>query len=169
MLRCLLALCLLYLSQASPVAESGTTDRRVPETCPITKPSDHLFVPPSPYRAWLSSSRVFWYGTDRFWSFLPTDGIWPLGEKTFWFRQEWVRYDGPDKWIPQKDASQLRVTARRLDGPAPSAEILKANSSYTDDWKGFLVGGINFPTPGCWEISGKYEDDELTYVEWVVK
>jgi len=49
-----------------------------------------------------------------------------LGEKTFWFRQEWVRYDGPDKWIPQKDASQLRVTARRLDGRAPSAEILKS-------------------------------------------
>jgi hypothetical protein len=63
----------------------------------------------------------------------------------------------------------LKVTAKRLDGPAPPAEIVKANSSYREqDWKAFLVGGINFPTPGCWEVSGRYESDELTFVVWVV-
>jgi len=65
-------------------------------------------------------------------------------------------------------AAKLTVTARRLDGPAPPAEILKANSSYREqDWKAFLVGGINFSTTGCWEVSGRYEYDELTFVVWV--
>jgi hypothetical protein len=169
MLRCLLGLCLLSLSQVSLVAQSGATKNFVPETCPVTKPSDHLFVPPSPERASLPSPKVFWYGTGRFWTFLPPEGIWPMGQKTWWFREEWVRYDGANRWIPKKEAAQLRVTARRLDGPAPPTQIPRADSAYRNDWKGFLVNEINFPTTGCWEISGKYEDDELTYVEWIVK
>jgi len=63
----------------------------------------------------------------------------------------------------------LTVAARRLDGQAPPAEVLNANSSYREeDWKAFLVGGINFPTTGCWEVSARYENDELTFVVWVV-
>jgi hypothetical protein len=27
--------------------------------------------------------------------------------------------------------------------------------------------GINFPTTGCWEITGRYESDEVTFVVWV--
>jgi hypothetical protein len=29
------------------------------------------------------------------------------------------------------------------------------------------VTGINFPTIGCWEITGRYENDALTFVVWV--
>lgn len=31
-----------------------------------------------------------------------------------------------------------------------------------------MLGGISFPTPGCWEITGRYEDAEVQFVEWVV-
>lgn len=31
-----------------------------------------------------------------------------------------------------------------------------------------MLGGINLPTPGCWEITGRYEDAEVQFVEWVV-
>jgi len=166
-LRLLALLCLFSLSQVFLAQTSGTTKRPVPDTCAVTNPFDHPFVPPWPYRA---SKGVNWFGTDRFWTFLPSDGIWGQGEKTFWFRQEWVHSNGPRQWIPEKDAAKLTVTARRLDGPAPPPEILKANSSYREqDWQAFLVGGINFPTPGCWEVSGRYESDELTFVVWVVK
>jgi len=61
------------------------------------------------------------------------------------------------------------VTARRLDGPAPPPEVGQASSSYREeDWKAFLVGGINFPVTGCWAVSARYENDELTFVVWVV-
>jgi hypothetical protein len=119
-------------------------------------------VPPRPY---LASGGVHWFGTDRLWTFLSIDGIWGQGEKTFWFRQEWGRYKGSDQSIPAIDAAKLTVTTRRLDGPAPPADVVKASSSYREeDWKSFLVGGINFPIPGCWEVSGGYEKDELTFV-----
>jgi hypothetical protein len=72
-------------------------------------------------------------------------------------------YKRRDQRIP--DFSKLTVTAQRLDGPAPPPEIFKATPSFREqDWKAFLVGGINFPTPGCWKVSGRYEDDELTFV-----
>ncbi len=35
--------------------------------------------------------------------------------------------------------------------------------------KSFLVGGIDFPTPGYWEITAHYEDDELAFIVWVAK
>jgi hypothetical protein len=33
----------------------------------------------------------------------------------------------------------------------------------------FIVTGINFPTLGCWEITARYENDELTFVLWIAK
>jgi hypothetical protein len=43
-----------------------------------------------------------------------------------------------------------------------------ASDGYTEkDWKSFMVVGINLPIPGCWQITTRYESDELTYVVWV--
>ena len=167
--RLLPLLCLLSLSQVSLAQESATSRRRVPETCAVTTPLEHPFVPPRPYRPNLANSGVNWFGSDTLWTILPNDGIWGQGEKTFWFQEEWGRYKGSDHWIPAIDSTKLTVTARRLDGPAPPPEVGQASSSYRQDWKAFLVGGINFPTPGCWEVSSRYENAELTFVVWVVK
>jgi hypothetical protein len=137
----------------------------VPHSCPITKPSEKSLVAPFPYPAHAPKGS-FWFGTDELWTLLWTDSKWPMGQKTFWWRQDWAR----DKWIPEEQASRLTVTAKRLDGSSPTAEILKSNSSYREqDWEAFLVGGINFSTPGCWEIVGRYDNGEVTYVVWVVQ
>lgn len=81
-----------------------------------------------------------------------------------WFREEWSHYS---HWIPDESASKLTTTARRLDATTPAPEI-SAGPTFTRDWKAFMLGGINFPTPGCWEITGRYEDAEVQYVVWVV-
>lgn len=160
---------LLLLTLLTPALSQDGKTPAVPKTCAVTNPLEHPFVPPRPYLAtggvnWFGN----WFGTDSLWTLLPPDGIWGQGEKTFWFRQEWGRY-GSGQWIPAADTAKLTVTARRLDGQAPPAEVLKANSSYREeDWKAFLVGGIKFPTTGCWEVSARYENDELTFVVWVV-
>ena len=50
--RLLPLLCLLVLLQTSLTQESGTSKpARVPETCPVTNPSEKPFVPPYPYPA----------------------------------------------------------------------------------------------------------------------
>jgi hypothetical protein len=162
--RLLSLLCLL--SFASPALSQDRKKQLVPDTCVVTNPLEHPFVPPRPYSAAMG---VNWFGTDRLWTFLPSDGRWDLGEKTFWFREEWGRYKGNSQSIPTIDTTKFMVTARRLDGPAPPPEVGQANSSYREeDWKAFLVGGIKFPTMGCWEVSAHYENDELTFVVWVV-
>jgi hypothetical protein len=162
--RLLSLLCLLSL--ASPALSQNGTSQVVPEACAVTKPLEHPFVPPKPY---LAGKGVNWFGTDGLWTFLPSDGIWGLGEKTFWFREEWGRSKSINQSIPAIDTAKFTVTARRLDGPSPPPEVGQASSSYREeDWKAFLVGGINFPTTGCWEVSARYENDELTFVVWVV-
>jgi hypothetical protein len=31
-----------------------------------------------------------------------------------------------------------------------------------------MLTGVYVPVPGCWEITGDYEEDKLTFVVWVV-
>jgi hypothetical protein len=32
-----------------------------------------------------------------------------------------------------------------------------------------MLTGINFPTLGCWEITGRYKDEALTFVVFVAE
>ena len=61
---------------------------------------------------------------------------------------------------------QLTIGGRRLDGPAPP---LRAHipAGYGDI--GFQATGVIFPTPGCWEVTGRVGDGSLTFVVWVEK
>ena len=56
-----------------------------------------------------------------------------------------------------------------LDALAPPLIADRANNGYREDWKSFMVTGINLPTLGCWEITGHYEGQDLTFVVWVAK
>ena len=153
-------LALLFLLPLSlPLLSQDVKTQSVPKTCAVTRPSEHPFVPPRPYLA----NGVNWFGTDRLWTFLSNDGIWGQGEKTFWFREEWSHYH---RWIPDEIAMKLTITARRLDALTPPPEI-SAGPTFTRDWKAFMLGGISFPTPGCWEITGRYEDAVVQFVIWV--
>ncbi len=151
---------LFLLPLSSPVLSQDARAKSVPKACAVTKPSEHLFVPPKPYLA----NGVNWFGTDKLWTYLPNDGISGQGEKTLWFSEEWSHYHG---WLPDEMAMKLSITARRLDAATPPPEI-SAGPTFTRDWNAFMLGGISFPTPGCWEITGRYEDAEVQYVVWVV-
>jgi hypothetical protein len=57
----------------------------------------------------------------------------------------------------------------RLGGHLVEMKVLRATGSYPEqDWKAFFVGGINFSTIGCWEITARHDDDKLSYVVWVI-
>ena len=151
---------LFLVPSSSPAHSQDVKTQSVPNTCGVTKPSEHPFVPPRPYLA----NGINWFGTDKLWTYIPSNGISGQGEKTMWFREEWSHYS---HWIPDESASKLTITARRLDATTPAPEI-SAGPTFTRDWKAFMLGGINFPTPGCWEITGRYEDAQVQYVVWVV-
>jgi hypothetical protein len=174
MLRRLLSLlCLLFIPYAILAQQSATAKLdSVPETCPVTKPyQTSRFVPPPPYTAKIGSER-FWFGTDRLWTNLPVNGMLKglpvdttsgrptFSEKLFWWRQG---YDGRTEPRPK-----LTVTGKRLDSPAPPLEVSRPTTAIMGHDSAMLVG-VGFPTVGCWQITGRYEDDELTFAIWMTR
>jgi hypothetical protein len=175
----LMLLCLLSLFQQTSFAQQSgaATPDRVPDTCPVTKPSTKPFVPSAPYESKADPGR-FWYGTDELWTSLPTTGTWkglPLNwvftPPSYswgidWWRRGYYRHTEPHPI--------LKVTGRRLDSRSP---LLVARSSdavgvFDNDWRAPalpLSSAIDFPTLGCWEITGHYQTRRLTFVVWVTK
>ena len=72
-------------------------------------------------------------------------------------------YDGKAKPQPS-----LSISGRRLDGPAlPMRTDDNANGGYIAGQPWFIMTGMNFPTTGCWEITGRYQAAEVKFVVWV--
>ena len=139
-----------------------------PDSCLVTKPPWMAFIPPSPYPTELPEDS-FWFGNEKLWTSLLMDGTWnglphykpsdPAFRNTlFWWHEgyDW-RTDNPPN---------LSVTGRRLDAPAPPlATDEHANAGWTSDQNhAFMLAGIFIPTPGCWQITGDYKGDRLTFV-----
>jgi hypothetical protein len=164
----LLSSCLLFLPVLCLGQERQQTST-VPETCPVTKPAAQPFVPLQPYPAKPSRGQ-FWFGTDSLWTALSETGAWiGLGHYTPndpTFRQKLAFWrQGFDAHVAPE--AKLTVSGRRTDSLAPP---LQKDGPGTPSWTGedqFFMTGINFPTTGCWKITGRFEDVRLTFVVWV--
>jgi hypothetical protein len=68
--------CASRLLSAS-IAQQSIIERAygVPDTCPVTKPYDRPFVSPF-WKPEKQPQDGFWFGTDRLWTRLPTNGTW---------------------------------------------------------------------------------------------
>ena len=170
--RALPLLCLFLFSEIPLAQESAQARPVVPETCPITKRESQPMVPPPPYTA-TAPDGAFWYGTDRLWTILGESGSW-LGlrhyepsdptfrQKLFYWRQgyDWEKEPKPP----------LTITGKRLDAQAPPLMVDPPGGGYREeDWKSFMITGINLPTLGCWEITARYQEDDLSFVVWVAE
>ena len=137
-----------------------------PANCPITLPQDPPFVPPPPYDQ-LGFEEDFWHGSNALWTAVPRDGSWralphnPGGytQKVFWWR------DGYS--ISEEPEPALAVTAERLDGQGNSVMGSMATNASAGDIGSAMLVGLELPTLGCWKITGKYRDTELSFVVWV--
>ena len=76
-----------------------------------------------------------------------------------------LRREGYD-WL-REPTPLLTVTGKRLDAPAPPLVASQASNGFQDQVKSFMVVGVNVPTEGCWEITGRTGDQELRFVVWV--
>jgi hypothetical protein len=146
--------------------------------CPTTTAQDPLFGADIPG----------WYGTNALAVSLPESGKWPttrpgalIGEKVFW------RSSG---FRPGTE-SKLRIEIANLRGGPVTGTISAATNAYlgndaggrtseedpsaivqelvtaADGW--FMLTGIDFPEPGCWEISAEYLGQTLTFVVETVR
>ena len=143
-----------------------------PATCPITQPPSEPFVPPPPYPA-KHSADGFWLGSEKLWTLRSKDGIWRgywvvdddsgirheiYRDKVFWWRKgyDWRTENPP----------QLKVSGKRLDSPAPLFYAEHADPAFIK--LPAMLTGVDIPTVGCWEITGDYKGDKLSFVVWVV-
>jgi hypothetical protein len=67
-------------------------------------------------------------------------------------------------WWRKADAP-LEITERRLDATAPPLRAEIGRSSDVHMVPTYII----FPTPGCWEVTGKVGEVSLVFVTRVVK
>ena len=151
----------------SPVA-SEVVSQSPATNCPVTVLPVPAFVPPAPYDALNSFVDHFWFGSSALWTIIPSNGVWnalshnPQGytQKILWWRDGYV-------W-DQEPEPNLIVTGERVDESAPSLNVSRATNAYASDIGSAMMVGVDFPTLGCWKITGKYNNAaELSFVIWV--
>jgi hypothetical protein len=138
-----------------------------PASCPITTPQNPPFTAPKPYSPNSPFDSNFWYGSSSLWTDLPRDGIWyalphnreGYTQKIFWWREGYIWNEEPQP--------ELTVSGERLDAAAPPVIVSRATNAYAGDIGSAMLVGVDFPTLGCWKITGKYADVELSFVVWV--
>jgi hypothetical protein len=74
-------------------------------------------------------------------------------------------------WLPRKGfTAQLTVRGERLDAPG-ELKVLSVNWGYASSGpaaNGSWASAVRFPSEGCWRITGRVRDIELSYVVKVV-
>ena len=144
--------------QNSPQEPSAQPQPVPPASCPITRRPAKEFIAPVPYKR---DENSFWLGTEKLWTFLPERAIWewaphqpgrelevqPLTAKIFWMR---LGYDSRAEERPA-----IKVTGRRLDGPAPSLLVLPPTNAFQGPGSAMLTG-VYVPTPELSQLRDPY-------------
>ena len=162
----------LLASGQEPTPKTGhrASGGKPPASCHVTLP-DGKFAPKlsTSGHGELSSGGA-WYGTEKLWTVLPRDGIWrgsgPAGPHDFAYGNKlpWGRTNPPFR---RRD-DPLTVTGKRLDGLAPVFTETFESSGFGPDYSGEgIMGGIEIPVFGCWQITGRYKDADVTFTVWV--
>lgn len=154
-------------AEVTAVAQTKAAALIPPADCPVTTQGDVLFKAPEPYEAIAPWDNIFWYGTENLWTALHKDGVWaglpdnPGGytQKIMWWSDLYVL---KDELVPA-----LVVTGRRLDGDSPPLKFDGATNASAADIGDAMLTGVDFPTLGCWEITGQYKKTGLTFVVWI--
>lgn len=158
------ALGLLVLALLSPPATRAAFE------CAVTLPNHDPFPPGGGFFSGYPAGELPpTHGNGQLWTVLDPkgtvratrpDAIAPDGSvvlKFPWARRivETAMVDGALTGI---FAGDLEIEVRRLDAPAPPATV-------TMNPQGVHVGSlIRFPTPGCWEVTGRAGTDSLSFV-----
>ena len=150
------------------VEENSAADNpNIPANCTLTPNENLSFEPPAPYPANAPFPGEFWFGSEHLWTALPDNGVWsdlphnPDGytQKIFWWSSLFSLKDEPEP--------ALVVFGERLDAKAPPLKVSKATNAFAEDIGTAMLVGVDFPTEGCWEITGRYKKSGLSFVIWV--
>jgi hypothetical protein len=137
------------------IASVTPTDKSPADACPVTEavwakpPEDPAVLdPPAFGYYYVNEDRSMWASA------------WWVGaeERPLRVSEEGVKVG----WFRPAGAT-LDITGWRLDGKAPPLEA-HASCCYPTR---FQASGLYFPTEGCWEISARAAESELSFIVWV--
>jgi hypothetical protein len=142
-----------FLVHGAAVADMATQ-------CPINYPTDRLLGPDYP-------ASGNWFGSDELAVNLPNYGIWSVTKKDhliaiklFW------RSAGFEPGMEKG----LDVSVRNVNDPVHTAVVTPPTNAYAPDLGGWaMLVGIDFQGTGCWEITGTYEEQTLSFVVQTVE
>jgi hypothetical protein len=153
--------------KATPIVAAVSSNAST--TCPITRPPNPVFVPPSPWPAEPVGGE-FWIGTAELWTAVSPSGTWkglprnPTGytQKIFVWK--------PNYSIQAEQQPKLTITGERLDAAAPSYVTSGGTNACHPDFGGcVMLLGINLPSLGCWKLTVEHAGHELSFVVWVAQ
>ena len=150
-----------------PTTIPEMVSKNPPADCPVTTTGSLSFEAPAPYSPSVPWPNQFWFGSEHLWTALPADGVWPglpnnpdgYTQKIFWWSS---LFSLKDELEPE-----LVVFGERLDAKAPPLKVSRATNASAGDIGTAMLVGVDFPTLGCWEITGQYKKTELSFVVWV--
>ena len=102
------------------------------------------------------------WGGDSFSVVLPADGVWHGMGPDHGFRDKlaWLSHD----FRPGQE-SNLTVAGRRLDQEERPAAVSRPSTAGSfDEDAGVMLVLVEFPSAGCWQITGRYLGQELAFV-----
>ena len=141
-----------------------------PADCPVTTVTgSSVFEAPAPYSPNAPWQNIFWFGSEHLWTALNVDGVWadlprnPGGytQKIMWWSS---LFSLKDELEPA-----LVVFGERLDAKAPPLNASKATNASAADIGSAMLVGVDFPTEGCWKVTGQYKKTELKFVVWLAQ
>lgn len=164
----------LFFSQLT--TKAFTED--VPVECPVTAPSDGRFQPNTyigPVSDYAHKRKTFLYGNDKLSVALPVNGTWKTLAD---YRERALPYEGNLRWFRVDPAfsqndGPFTVTMRRLDiadngyVSRNSSPNYRLKSSVPDDSGTMMKTFIKISSSGCWQVTGHYKDQKLSFVVWV--
>ena len=125
------------------------------KSCPVTAPVWEL-APDDPAVQNEPAYEYFFINEDRsIWAsaWWTRPGEASLSQYQDGYKVAWFRPEGAD----------LEITGRRIDTEAPPLEVFLPCCYNTR----LQITGLTFPTEGCWEITARAADSELTFTTWV--
>jgi hypothetical protein len=150
----------------------------IPAGCPVTLPVNGHFEPSptaltGPVGDYAHKKKVFLYGNEKLSVALPTNGTW---ETLSDFRHGISPYQNNLRWFRGDPAFSRNdglfiVTLRKLN--AYNTFASKGQQNYrvelnpSDHNLAVMKAPIKILSTGCWQITGHYKDQELSFVVWV--
>lgn len=111
---------------------------------------------------------MFWHGSETLWTMLPKSGQWeqlPLSEYGYGNKLVW--------WSPGYDWQNepepiFELVAKPLEKLGEEYHHEEATNMYTGDLGSAILIGVQFPYAGCWEITGNYRGESVSYVVEII-